>query len=87
MTEVRKEFKALNLLVSDDNVSLWTDSSIVLSWINTDLPLKMYVANRITQIYESFTIAQWRYIPSQDNPADLTTRGTSVLSLESSTLW
>lgn len=87
MTEVLKEFKALNILISTDNVYLWTDSSIVLSWINTDIPLKMYVANRITQIHESSTIAQWRYVPSQDNPADLITRGTSAQSLESSTLW
>ncbi|KAF0720151.1 Integrase catalytic domain-containing protein, partial [Aphis craccivora] len=87
ITEVRKEFKALNICLSDDDVNLWTDSSIVLSWINTDTPLKMYVANRITQIHESSTIAQWRYVPSQDNPADLITRGTSAQSLESSTLW
>jgi len=47
----------------------------------------MYVANRITQIQESSTVAQWRYIPSQDNPADLITRGIFAQSLESSTLW
>lgn len=87
ITEVRKEFKALNICISEDDVNLWIDSSIVLSWINTDIPLNMYVANRIAQIHESSTIAQWRYVLSQDNPADLITRGTSTQSLESSTLW
>lgn len=87
MAEVRKEFEALNIFISDDNVTLWTDSSIVLSWINTDIPLKTYVANRVTQIHESSNIAQWRYVPSQDNPADLISRGVSAQVLESSSLW
>jgi len=35
-----------------NNVTLWSDSSIVIAWINSDKPLKSFVSNRIAQILD-----------------------------------
>ena len=60
----------------------WSDSQIVLAYLqNTRKKLKTYVKNRVTVIYELTSVAQWNYIPSQENPADLASRGCGVSHL------
>ncbi|XP_055928204.1 uncharacterized protein LOC129959409 [Argiope bruennichi] len=55
---------------------LWSDSMIVLSWIRKEQFLfKTFVANRVTQTQDLTCIDDWRYIPSNENPADLISRG------------
>ncbi|XP_071874185.1 uncharacterized protein [Bombus fervidus] len=54
----------------------WTDSNIVLHWINTSPhTLKTFVANRVTDIQRKTQTSDWRHIPTTDNPADLISRG------------
>jgi len=51
---------------------LWTDSSIVLTWIQGPLTnWKTSVDNRVAIIQEETPSAIWRSVPSQSNPADL----------------
>nr|CAI5838923.1 unnamed protein product [Callosobruchus analis] len=71
-----------------DNIFYWTDSQIVLCWLNTSPhTLKTFVANRSSQIQELSDSASWRYINTSDNPADLLSRGLSPSTLHNSVIW
>lgn len=55
---------------------LWTDSMIVLNWINTSPhELKTFIANRISEIQELSAVENWKHVPTADNPADHVSRG------------
>ncbi|XP_072398237.1 uncharacterized protein [Diabrotica undecimpunctata] len=70
------------------SVRLWTDSQIVLAWINSH-PSRwsIFVANRITQIQELTRTYLWSHVSSKDNPADILSRGTTPALLVDNTLW
>ncbi|XP_046810015.1 uncharacterized protein LOC124420599 [Lucilia cuprina] len=73
---------------SDTEVFLWTDSSIVLSWLSkTPSSWETYVANRIAQIHRLVPKANWRLVPTHHNPADLGTRGCKSHELVNHTQW
>ena len=56
-------------------VYLWSDSQIVLSWLHSNKHLKQFVTNRVNSIRELFPPSIWHYCPTQENPADILTRG------------
>ncbi|GBP95433.1 hypothetical protein EVAR_68848_1 [Eumeta japonica] len=67
---------------------LWTDSAIVLGWLEKPPNTwKTYVANRTSQIIRNIGNTSWRHVRSADNPADLGSRGCSPVHLMNSTLW
>jgi len=84
---VMRELKRIKIHCNPSNVILWSDSSIVISWINSDKPLKSYVSNRIAQILDLTQPSQWRHVPTTTNPADVISRGCSAESLLSNELW
>ena len=54
----------------------WTDSQVVLGYINNDSRrFKIFVANRVQFIRDNTNIEQWHYISTHDNPADDASRG------------
>lgn len=58
--------------VSKENCHLWTDSIIVLHWLeNPPTSAKIYVASRVADTKEFSTGCTWRHVPTKDNPADL----------------
>lgn len=64
------------------SIFLWTDSQIVLNWINSyPNKYKIFVANRIATIQESTDIKCWRYVKSSNNPADIVSRGVHLAEL------
>ena len=66
----------------------WTDSEIVLAWLQGHPShWKTFIANRVSEIYSSFPCSQWHQVSSQDNPADLASRGVSPAQLQTSKLW
>nr|XP_033204611.1 uncharacterized protein LOC117165285 [Bombus vancouverensis nearcticus] len=66
----------------------WTDSTIVLHWINTSPhTLKTFVANRVTEMQQKTHTSDWRHIPTADNPADLISRGQSPEDFLQPTIW
>ncbi|XP_033359909.1 uncharacterized protein LOC117238806 [Bombus vosnesenskii] len=66
----------------------WTDTTIVLHWINTSPhTLKIFVANRVTEIQQKTHTSDWRRIPTTDNPADLISRGQSPEDFLRRTIW
>lgn len=96
----RLEFCAASLLVKLYNaansalhlkfnqVCFWSDSTIVINWINTPPNiLKCFVANRISDIQASTQPFQWRHVPTQDNPADTLSRGQIPQDFIKNKLW
>ncbi|CAG2185026.1 unnamed protein product [Mytilus edulis] len=69
------------------DVTLWSDSQIVLQWLNTSKPLKRFVSNRIKEINELTEECKWKYCPTNCNPADLLTRGITAKQFMESVLW
>ncbi|XP_071052130.1 uncharacterized protein [Onthophagus taurus] len=65
---------------------LWSDSTVALSWICSPSRWKDFVRNRVTEIQE-LSHVHWRYVPTKENSADLSSRGVSVTKLEAETLW
>lgn len=81
VTKVQGELAKLNIILHQDNVHLWTDSTIVIAWISTLVPLQVFVSNRVARINELTAHVQWHHTPTADNPADLVSRGIDVCAL------
>ena len=69
------------------NITYWSDSQIVIHWLNTERQLKRFVKNRIDEIKCLTKVEQWRYCPTADNPADLQTRGITATQFLENQLW
>ena len=69
------------LTVKNNHVYIWTGSTTVLQWLNSNDKLRVFIANRVGEILESVTIDEWRHVLSGDNPADTDTRGISSEAL------
>ena len=66
---------------------LWSDSTVVISWITGDRELKdVYVANQVAEVKTILTqhSIQVKYVPTKDNPADYLSRECSSKQLKSS---
>ena len=57
---------------------LWTGSSTVLYWIKSSKYQGVFVKNRIDEIRKKEGV-NFRYILTNDNPADLATRGNKLV--------
>ena len=55
----------------------WLDSSVALHWIGGNGSYKQLVANCVSKIREH-TDVKWRYVNTNENPADLASRGGSI---------
>ncbi|XP_023811839.1 uncharacterized protein LOC110015208 [Oryzias latipes] len=78
--------KELTLPLS--RVVLWTDSTTVLTWIQSDsCRFKVFVGTRIAEIQELTESQSWRYVTTSENPADDLTRGKRLQDLTSQSRW
>ena len=64
-----------NLTVASIETWMWSGSKIVLSWLITEGTLKKCVADKIQAIKQATPKSKWNYCPTENNPADLLTRG------------
>ena len=65
--------------IKTDEEMFWTDSRVVLSYIqNTKKRFKMFLANRIHQVKSSPDVSQWHYIQTDEKPADDCSRGLEM---------
>ncbi|XP_077280518.1 uncharacterized protein LOC143907549 [Temnothorax americanus] len=53
----------------------WTDAKIVLAWLKQHPSRwKTFIANRVAKIQSLLPRAEWRHVPTEDNPADCGSR-------------
>eukprot|EP00102_Acyrthosiphon_pisum_P020672 XP_016657882.1 PREDICTED: uncharacterized protein LOC107883053 [Acyrthosiphon pisum] len=68
--------RILEFQLGNSDVFAWSDSSIVLSWLNIPhTSFKTFVSNRIFQIQSAVPGCCWQHVRSEDNPADCASRG------------
>ena len=77
--------KAINLEIHSTH--LWSDSYTVPCWIANRQEWQQFVKARVNEILSLTTENQWRHCPSEDNPADIGSRGMNATKLEKSELW
>lgn len=66
----------------------FTDSKIVLSWLAKEPAVwKVFTANRVSKIQALIPHHMWFHVRSEDNPADLLSRGSSPNSIGQNELW
>ena len=76
------------LEIPDEDIYAWTDSSIVLSWLDgRPKDFKVYVTNRINTFLKHTSPHTWRHVPTKSNPADCASRGMMPADLISHQLW
>lgn len=75
------------LELKDLPVYQWTDSMVVLYWLESRKPLKLFVHNRVQRIKEIAGSWKWDHVSSERNPADLLSRGVMPRDIKNSQLW
>ena len=62
------------------SVNGWTDSTVAIHWIREKGNYKQVVHNRVMKIQANSNI-QWRHVSTDENPADIRTRGCGASKL------
>lgn len=71
-----------------ERVCLWSDSKIVLSWIQADPNrYKSFIASKIRKINKCVEKNSWFHVPTEFNSADCVSRGLLPSELIKHTLW
>ncbi|EDV93980.1 GH23799 [Drosophila grimshawi] len=66
----------------------WCDSTVALSWSNDDSSdFNVFVANRVATIQEQTISMEWHYVPTDQNPVDILSRGATPGQLMKSDIW
>ncbi|XP_047032142.1 uncharacterized protein LOC124638995 isoform X2 [Helicoverpa zea] len=85
---VLRTHDTLRVKINIRHVCLFSDSQIVLAWLNTELTkLQAYVSNRVSVIRQNTSGYSWHYVNTHDNPADLISRGVNPNELSSCDIW
>lgn len=70
------------------SVTLHLDSQVVLCWLEkSPLALNQFVSNRVAEILELTQSYNWQYVRSEENPADLISRGVFPAELLTMEKW
>ncbi|GFY76555.1 integrase catalytic domain-containing protein [Trichonephila inaurata madagascariensis] len=73
---------------TENQIYLWTDSSIVLAWAKKPLAeLKKFVRNWVNITQELTENNFWKRMNSENNPADILSRGISPNKIQHCELW
>ena len=73
------------LQYSFERVVFWSDATVVLRYINSYF--KMFTANRTETIYTLSSAHEWRYVPTDLNPADIASRGLTPDNIDAAKSW
>ena len=67
--------KALSVEVNITKFVCWSDSKVALWWIKSvNKSWKVWVENSLSEIRKDIEVNCWCYVPTECNPADMTTR-------------
>ncbi|XP_025191141.1 uncharacterized protein LOC112591512 [Melanaphis sacchari] len=67
---------------------LWTDSTIVIAWISSpSANWNVFVSHRVGEIQDLTSAHEWRHVKSDDNPADVISRGRDPSMIQSEKIW
>lgn len=67
-----------------DEEFFWTDSQVVLGYINNEVHrFHIFVANRVQLIRNNTVPSQWHYVETSENPADHASRGLKMSCIRS----
>jgi len=82
------QFLRRELDIERGESTFWSDSTAVLLSINnTSKRLPTFVANRLSKIEAASRPGQWRYVPTNVNPADEGSRGSNAREFVSRSRW
>ncbi len=82
------QFFKQDLTITIETVTLWTDSTTVLTRIQSEsCRYKVFVGTRVAEIQVLTELHSWRYVDSSNNPADSITRGGTLMELANSDMW
>ena len=78
MTHIKKTIPQ----VSNDSYFYFTDSLNVLYWLRSEsFDWPVFVSNRLKQCLNCSEARNWKHVSTQENPADIPSRGCSLSSL------
>jgi hypothetical protein len=70
------------------DVVCWSDSITTLRWISKSPAFwKQFVAARVQKIQELYDIDKWKYVGTDENPADVGSRGANASRLIETSIW
>ena len=74
--------------LSKKELYFWTDSMNAICWIKSETKmLKVFAANRVSKILAESLRENWHWTSTDQNPADLATRGQTASQLVDNDLW
>ncbi|XP_037941449.1 uncharacterized protein LOC119674385 [Teleopsis dalmanni] len=86
LAQLINQISKLNIFMGE--IHCWSDSSIVLTWIQSEAStFNTFVSNRISRIQHFTEGMTWHHVPTDMNPADILSRGATPNELVKSTLW
>ena len=76
------------LQIEKKDFHCWCDSTVALAWLRgCPSNYKTFVANRVASAARNVTPSIWKYVPTDQNPADCASRGISAQELLEHPLW
>ena len=86
--QMKAVFDAISMQVIINEVYCWSDSQVALWWMKQVQKFwKLWVENRVDKIRSNVPIDCWRYIRTDQNPADIATRQFTPCVLVGNLLW
>ena len=85
---VDKDGTEHNYPAATNLIHFWTDSTIVLAWLNKPpTTWNTFAAHRMSAIAEAVGTKDWSHVASYGNPADVVSRGCNAEELIDYKLW
>ncbi|XP_047543301.1 uncharacterized protein LOC125075637 [Vanessa atalanta] len=87
LSELIEEISGL-LKIPIEQIFAYTDSMVVLSWLQSQPHRwRTFVGNRVADVLRVLDNSRWSHIKSEENPADIATRGVKASDLRDTKLW
>ena len=79
--------KVLENTVTIDKTQYWSDSEVALTWIKGEEKRSPWVQNRVKKVKKKSVVDDWDYVHTSINPADIGTRESSALKIDTDQRW